>query len=88
VKAWIDPEGYRRFSPAKPAFEEEVDRELGAPKLGRTDAPVEFSHRYRLAYSTAWPPASLLTTTGKGRSSQTTRLKGLTAEKIVLQLND
>jgi metallo-beta-lactamase class B len=35
VKAWIDPEGYRRFIAAKKrAFEDEVDAELGAPKPG------------------------------------------------------
>ncbi len=33
VKAWIDPEGYRRFVAGKKrAFEDEVDEELGAPK--------------------------------------------------------
>ena len=33
VKAWIDPEGYRRFVAAKKrAFEDEVDEELGVPK--------------------------------------------------------
>lgn len=33
VKAWIDPEGYRRFiGDKKRAFEDEVDTELGAPK--------------------------------------------------------
>jgi metallo-beta-lactamase class B len=33
VKAWIDPEGYRRFIAGKKrAFEDEVDLELGAPK--------------------------------------------------------
>ena len=32
VKAWIDPEGYRRFIAGKRrAFEDEVDKELGAP---------------------------------------------------------
>jgi metallo-beta-lactamase class B len=32
VKAWIDPEGYRRFIAGKKrAFEDEVDEELGAP---------------------------------------------------------
>ena len=32
VKAWIDPEGYRRFiSGKKQAFETQVDEELGAP---------------------------------------------------------
>ncbi len=37
VKAWIDPEGYRRFiSDKKRAFEDEVDGELGVPK-----APVK-----------------------------------------------
>lgn len=33
VKAWIDPEGYRRFVAGKKrVFEDEVDEELGAPK--------------------------------------------------------
>jgi metallo-beta-lactamase class B len=33
VKAWIDPEGYRRFIAGKKrAFEDQVDEELGAPK--------------------------------------------------------
>jgi metallo-beta-lactamase class B len=33
VKAWIDPEGYRRFIAGKKrAFEDEVDEELGVPK--------------------------------------------------------
>jgi len=33
VKAWIDPEGYRRFiADKKRAFEDEVDEELGVPK--------------------------------------------------------
>ena len=33
VKAWIDPEGYRRFIAGKKrAFEDEVDQELGVPK--------------------------------------------------------
>jgi metallo-beta-lactamase class B len=33
VKAWIDPEGYRRFiAEKKRAFEDEVDEELGVPK--------------------------------------------------------
>jgi metallo-beta-lactamase class B len=33
VKAWIDPEGYRRFVAGKRrAFEDEVDAEMGAPK--------------------------------------------------------
>lgn len=33
VKAWIDPEGYRRFiSGKKRAFEDQVDEELGVPK--------------------------------------------------------
>ena len=33
VKAWIDPEGYRRFVAGKRrAFEDEVDKEMGAPK--------------------------------------------------------
>jgi metallo-beta-lactamase class B len=33
VKAWIDPEGYRRFIAGKKrAFEDEVDEELGAPR--------------------------------------------------------
>lgn len=33
IKAWIDPEGYRRFiSGKKRAFEDEVDAELGTPK--------------------------------------------------------
>jgi metallo-beta-lactamase class B len=32
VKAWVDPEGYRRFIAGKRrAFEDEVDKELGAP---------------------------------------------------------
>ena len=32
VKAWIDPEGYRRFIAGKRrAFEDQVDEELGAP---------------------------------------------------------
>lgn len=35
VKAWIDPEGYRRFiADKKRAFEDEVDEELGAAKGG------------------------------------------------------
>ena len=34
VKAWIDPEGYRRFiAEKKRDFEEEVDEELGVPKV-------------------------------------------------------
>ncbi|MGC2778109.1 MAG: subclass B3 metallo-beta-lactamase [Bradyrhizobium sp.] len=33
VKAWVDPEGYRRFiAEKKRAFEDEVDEELGVPK--------------------------------------------------------
>jgi metallo-beta-lactamase class B len=33
VKAWVDPEGYRRFIAGKKrAFEDEVDEELGVPK--------------------------------------------------------
>jgi metallo-beta-lactamase class B len=33
VKAWIDPEGYRRFVAGKKrAFEDEVDEEMGTPK--------------------------------------------------------
>jgi metallo-beta-lactamase class B len=33
VKAWIDPEGYRRFIAGKKrAFEDQVDEEFGAPK--------------------------------------------------------
>jgi metallo-beta-lactamase class B len=33
VKAWIDPEGYRRFIAGKKrAFENEVDEEIGAAK--------------------------------------------------------
>jgi metallo-beta-lactamase class B len=33
IKAWIDPEGYRRFIAGKKrAFEDEVDEELGVPK--------------------------------------------------------
>jgi metallo-beta-lactamase class B len=33
VKAWIDPEGYRRFIAGKrQEFENEVDLELGAKK--------------------------------------------------------
>jgi metallo-beta-lactamase class B len=33
VRAFVDPEGYRRFiANQKRAFEDEVDRELGAPK--------------------------------------------------------
>jgi len=33
VKAWIDPEGYRRFIAGKKrAFEDQVDEELGVPK--------------------------------------------------------
>lgn len=33
VKAWFDPDGYRRFiAGKKKAFEEEVDEELGVPK--------------------------------------------------------
>lgn len=33
VAAWVDPEGYRRFiSGKKRAFENQVDKELGAPK--------------------------------------------------------
>jgi metallo-beta-lactamase class B len=33
VKAWIDPEGYRRFiAEKKRAFEDQVDRELGVKK--------------------------------------------------------
>ncbi len=33
VKAWIDPEGYRRFIAGKKrAFEDEVDEEMGVPK--------------------------------------------------------
>jgi metallo-beta-lactamase class B len=35
VKAWIDPEGYRRFIAGKKrAFEDEVDEELGVVKKG------------------------------------------------------
>ena len=35
VKAWIDPEGYRRFIAGKKReFENEVDEELGVPKGG------------------------------------------------------
>jgi metallo-beta-lactamase class B len=35
IKAWIDPEGYRRFiSGKKRAFEDEVDNELGVTKTG------------------------------------------------------
>jgi metallo-beta-lactamase class B len=35
VRAWVDPEGYRRFVAAKKrAFEDQVDKELGAPKGG------------------------------------------------------
>jgi metallo-beta-lactamase class B len=34
IKAWIDPEGYRRFIAGKRrAFEDQVDLELGAPKV-------------------------------------------------------
>ena len=38
VKAWIDPEGYRRFVALKHrAFEDEVDRELGnVPPTGKS----------------------------------------------------
>ena len=33
VKAWIDPEGYRRFVAGKKrAFEDEVDKETGASR--------------------------------------------------------
>jgi len=33
VKAWIDPEGYRRFiAEKKRAFEDQVDLEMGAKK--------------------------------------------------------
>ena len=38
VKAWIDPEGYRRFVAGKKrAFENEVDEELGVPKAERSE---------------------------------------------------
>jgi len=34
VKAWVDPEGYRRFIASKRrAFEDEVDLEMGGPKV-------------------------------------------------------
>jgi len=33
VKAWMDPEGYRRWvSEKKRDFEDQVDEELGVPK--------------------------------------------------------
>ena len=35
VKAWIDPEGYRRFIAGKKRdFEDEVDEEMGVVKKG------------------------------------------------------
>ena len=34
VKAWVDPEGYRRFIASKRrAFEDQVDREMGVPSI-------------------------------------------------------
>lgn len=39
--AWVDPEGYRRFvAKQKRAFEDEVDRELGAAPTARGESPA------------------------------------------------
>jgi metallo-beta-lactamase class B len=44
IRAWIDPEGYRKFIAGKRrAFEDEMDEELGVTKPGGKDRPAEWS---------------------------------------------
>ena len=69
VKAWVDPEGYRRWVASKRrAFEDEVDREMGVKKpadITRRGAAV--LERDRAPRRPGWRPAPRVAASSRGR---------------------